>query len=240
MDKLKNNELLQSLMNGGPDIVRKLMPMATKDMIEPMLEKTDLLKFGGDLLASACQHGKADILELLIQRGADVMNPPELVQGDETYRKSPFSIQAVCGGDIDTFKAVLRCGGSMSDVGFICLSKKKRNLVISNAIGAAAFHGRTKMLELIAKKLPVDAIELQAMEEPDKHSKSTSYQREFLKYTPLMLTIAGGDQNLDCMRLLLQQGANFQCKDLTGNSILHIAAMNSCNKMLDYIAKNLN
>lgn len=62
MDKFKSNELLQSLMQGGPEIVRKLMPMATREIVEPMLEKTDLIKFGADLMASAIYHGKQDVV----------------------------------------------------------------------------------------------------------------------------------------------------------------------------------
>ena len=54
-----------------------------------------------------------------------------------------------------------------------------------------------------------------------------------------MLTVAGGDQNLDCLKLMLQNGANFICKDDFDNNLLKIAAKNNCNKMIDYIAKNL-
>ena len=54
-----------------------------------------------------------------------------------------------------------------------------------------------------------------------------------------MLTIAGGDQNLDCLKLILQAGSDFKCKDDFGNTLLHIAAKNNCNKMIDYLAKNL-
>ena len=64
--------------------------MASREMIEPMLAKTDMMKYGGDLIQAACKHGKHDILELLIERGADALNPPEFITGDDTYRKTPF------------------------------------------------------------------------------------------------------------------------------------------------------
>lgn len=63
--------------------------------------------------------------------------------------------------------------------------------------------------------------------------------KELSKYTPLMLTVAKGDENLDCLKVLLQQDANFLAKDEYNNGLLHIAALNGNNKMLDYLSKNL-
>jgi len=240
MEGLKSKELLQSLMNGGPDIVRKLMPMATREMIEPMLEKTDMLKFGGDLLASAIFHGKADIVQLLIERGADIMSPPDVIPGDETYRKTPFVFQAIMGGNVPTLKLVLQHGGSISDFGFACLSKKRKNMVITNALGCAAYHGHIKMVEEVMRLIGPNTIDLEAMEEQDKHgSKSSTFQKEWSKYTAIMLTVAKGDENLDCLKYLLKYDANYNLTDISGNTLLHIAATNGNNKLLDYIAKNL-
>lgn len=44
---------------------------------------------------------------------------------------------------------------------------------------------------------------------------------------------------MDCLKLLLQKGADFNKKDSFDNSILHIAAINGNNKMIDYISKNV-
>jgi len=71
-----------------------------------MLEKVDMLKFGGDLLHLACSQGKKDIVELLVRKGADVLNPPESVQGEEGYRRSPFILQAVASGDAGTLATI--------------------------------------------------------------------------------------------------------------------------------------
>jgi len=83
------------------------MGVGNASLIEPMLEKVDMLKYGGDLLQLACVQGKRDILELLVRKGADILNPPERVQGDEVYRRSPFVLQAAQSGDVDTLEAVL-------------------------------------------------------------------------------------------------------------------------------------
>ena len=39
------------------------------------------------------------------------MSPPDTVQGDDSYRKSPFTIQAVKSGDYELFDFVLQLGG---------------------------------------------------------------------------------------------------------------------------------
>lgn len=100
-------------MNGGPDIIRKTMPYANKEMIEQFLASgnTDLLKYGGDILQSAAFHGKADIVDLLVDRGANIHIPPETIQGDDAYRKTPHVITASISGDVPTLDAVLRAGG---------------------------------------------------------------------------------------------------------------------------------
>lgn len=54
-----------------------------------------------------------------------------------------------------------------------------------------------------------------------------------------MLAIAGGDQNIDCVKALLNKGVSYNCEDDQGNNVLHIAAKNECNKILDFLAKNL-
>jgi hypothetical protein len=50
-------------------------------------------------------------------------------------------------GDYSTLKKVLSHGGSLSDSGPICLSKKRKNQVISNIVGAAAWAGQAEMLK---------------------------------------------------------------------------------------------
>ena len=175
-------------------MMMKLMPMATREIAEPMLEKVDLMKWGAELMREAINHGKNDIVELLIDRGVDVLSPPEVVQSDDSYRKASFALQAVAGGSLPTLNVITKNGGSLADGGFITLSKKRKNLVISNAVGCAAYHGKTKMLEHVISKLGKNSLDLEAIEEPDKKAlKPQPFQKEMAKYTPIMLTIAKGD-----------------------------------------------
>ena len=80
---------------------------------------------------------------------------------------------------------------------------------------------------------------MEAMETKDERNKVTTFKKEYSKYTPLMLAVASDDKNLDCVKLLLKSGANFKAKDANGNSLLHIAALHSNNKILNYITKNV-
>lgn len=64
-------------------------------------------------------------------------------------------------------------------------------------------------------------------------------KKEFLKYTPLMLAVAKGDECLECVKVLLRNDANWKMTDEQGNTLLHIASKNQNNKILDYLTKNL-
>jgi hypothetical protein len=74
-------ELLQQLMNPRDPLgaIRKFMPLGDKGLLEPLIEKLDLLKYGADIAQSAVSLGKHEILELLVSKGVDLMSPPERV-----------------------------------------------------------------------------------------------------------------------------------------------------------------
>lgn len=53
-----------------------------------------------------------------------------------------------------------------------------------------------------------------------------------------MLAVAGGGQNLECVKLLMGAKADMSLKDAYGNSLLHIAAIYQNNEALEYLIKN--
>ena len=72
------------------------------------------------------------------------------------------------------------------------------------------------------------------------------YQKEFAKYTPLMLACASPvrneknpDANLETVKNLLKIGCKFTMTDELGNTLLQIAALAGNNKTIDYLAKSL-
>lgn len=65
-------------------------------------------------------------------------------------------------------------------------------------------------------------------------------KKEVHTFTPLMLAVAAkesqkSDTGLECVKLLMKYGADINCKDGDGNTILHIAARFKNNKVMKYI-----
>jgi len=101
-----------------------------------------------------------------------------------------------------------------------------------------------KLLELNKLKVNFEALERADVPFPFVKTESllssqggSAFQKEYFGYTPLMLAAAGGDSNVDIVKALLNAKADFKKTDEFGNSILHIAAINSNNKIMDFIAK---
>lgn len=133
--------------------------------LDAIIKDVDLLRVGGDLLHIACAHGKAELVKHLVSRGAMITQVPDAVEGDKNYRKTPHVITAALSGDKDTFEAVINAGGNPTQKGFIGFSRKKKNLVKTNVIGAAAWANNKKLLEFLLTKLTKSAINIEAAEE---------------------------------------------------------------------------
>ena len=80
----------------------------------------------------------------------------------------PLIIQAAIGGDIEIFKYLMEngFGNNLKNItGHIGLTKKQKNSLISNVIGAAAYHGKFKLLEYImnnySKKVDLSYLSLE-------------------------------------------------------------------------------
>ena len=135
-------------------------------------------------------------------------------------------------------KYLVVSGCKLTENGYICLSKKRKNHVTSNVLGAASYHGNDQVLKYLMSALNVLNINFTAIEKTDINQKG-SLQKEFHGYTPLMLAVAGGDQNLECVRCLLSNKANTSITDSFGNTLLHIAAIYGSNDILRYLIQNL-
>lgn len=114
------------------------------------------------------------MLQFYISKGANVEMPPETVSKlyidhskKPEYRKSPFIIQAACQGDLPCFETLLKHGCRPGETGFIGFSKKRKNQVISNITGAAAFNGSSKIIKFMLKKPSSAGIDYLASEKKD-------------------------------------------------------------------------
>jgi hypothetical protein len=169
----------------------------------------------------------------------DAMDPKSTVD----YRKSPYIIQACVAGNIPVFDALVKAGCSIKDVGHICLSKKRKNTVISNVLGAAAYWGRVDLLKHILKQIREGFIDVQCLESTDiMAGKAGPLQQEYLGYSPLMLAIISPHSDIDIIKTLLAASANVQILERnTSNNLIHIAALHCDNiDVFTYLVRNLN
>ena len=147
----------------------------------------------------------------------------------DTYQdiECPLLIQAAIGGDIEILKYLISKGfKDIDNVGHIALSKKQKNSVVSNVIGAAAYYGKTAMLEYLLKtyERKVD-INLKAIEKKGK-KKHMSLTKEYSGFNAVTLAIAGDandETTIEVMKILDGYKVN-EDVDFKENNMLHIAA----------------
>jgi len=157
------------------------------------------------------------------------------------YREAPFIIQAACAGEVEIVKMLVKAGCSLQDVGHICLSKRRQNSVASNVIGAAAYHGHSKVLDFCLQKLDNSFVDVKAIEHADRTpSKGGPFKPELQDFTPLQLALVTSNQRLEVVKLLFGNEANHNVREaVTNNNILHLAARYSTNEqVLEYVVKN--
>lgn len=129
---------------------------------------------------------------------------------------------------------VLESGADINKPGIICKSTTQHN-VWTNAIGAAAFLGNADIITKLIKASPG------TIDHPATESNAHgTVKQEFSGYTPVMLAAASNDKCLDCVKILLEAGANKTISDVFGDQIAHIAGLNKNNKILRYLIKEAN
>jgi Ankyrin repeat len=153
------------------------------------------------------------MLQYFIKKGCSVENTPDSVSKlyiehsrTSEYRKSPFIIQAACQGNLKIFETLIKHGCKIFDHGFIGFSKKRKNQIMSNVVGAAAFNNSTKILQHVLQKKSLAQINFLASEKVDINA-TKGFNQEYTGYTPLMLAVAGGGQNAESVRILIAHKA---------------------------------
>jgi hypothetical protein len=97
-------------------------------------------------------------------------------------------------------------GESTDRTGHICISPQYKNAVKSNSVGAAAYWGHDKILELVIKDLNPILHSVKASETSDNLSKkSGAFHEEFKDFTPDFLACASPNSNVHCIRLLAER-----------------------------------
>ena len=125
--------------------------------------------------------------------------------------------------------------------GPVCISPKRRNVVISNLIGAAAWSGNSNFLikiesYLISKTVfNINDFNIKANEGEIKLGASSCMCKEFSSFTPIMLAIVAEHQNIEVIKVLIKNKANCYMKDDYLNTVLHLAAIYERNKVMKFI-----
>jgi hypothetical protein len=154
-------------------------------------------------------------------------------------------ILAAIGGDIDIYKYLLDQGVNSSTLGHIGLSRKLKNSVISNVIGASAFYGRINLLHYIleksanSKKLEIN----QKTIEKKSKTKQFSLQKEFTDFTPLHLSFANDliseDDQIEVIKLLHRYKSELTSLDWNRNNILHLAVKFNKKRIVKFILEDM-
>ena len=228
------------------DMCRMAIKMGSAELLKSALENVNILVQGADLLAFTIEAAKDPVpmVEMLLAKGATLMTPPESIpQLCETYRRTPYLFQAIKRRDAKLVDFVMnKTGRKIDEEGVVCLSRKRRQLVTSNVLGATAYYGLTPVLQAFLKDKLV-TIEHPATESPDKYltaygKKPLPYEREWVGYMPLMLACASSLSNLETVKLLLTSKADPTVTDANGNTLFHIAAAAGSSDILDYLVKS--
>lgn len=70
---------LSNVMNDPMQFISFFIQQGDPEMLKGIIDKIDMLKNGADCLQIACAMGKEKMVEFFIEKGVDVLNPPELV-----------------------------------------------------------------------------------------------------------------------------------------------------------------
>ena len=154
----------------------------------------------------------------------------------------PLIIQAAIGGDLDIFKFLVDRGANLQTTGHIAISRKNKNSVISNVLGAAAFYGRVSLVHFILEKYPKVDLNFKASEKKAK-AKQFSLNKEFTDFTPAHLAISSeisdDDTIIEILKLLSDYRADLSLLDNNKNNIFHLASKFENLRVVQFLLEEL-
>ena len=91
----------------------------------------------------------------MLQPPSKVQPMPQSPEFSQNYRKTSFLIQAANQGNLDSFQLLLQHGSDIKESGIICLSRRRKNIVVGSVMAAAAYHGNHQILKFAMTRLDV-------------------------------------------------------------------------------------
>ena len=158
----------------------------------------------------------------------------------------PFALMVGISGHVDIFEKFMNIKLIVDKkvTGVIGLSKKYKNAISSNVIGACAFYGHSKLLHFILNNYhEKEQFDLDFVSKEEKGKKNKlSFNKEYTGCTPALLAIIGpasDEYTLDVLKYLKEFGAKFDISMWNKENILHLAVKNNKLECAKYICEEL-
>ena len=268
---LSTLEQMQNMKNMiGDGFIEFLKPSIKSHQNENVLKMLDLAKEKPEscieLLSVAIFHHNIPVIKHIIEKlnltendspYINALNfhnsifpdnsPNKLTEAKEAFNdvQVPFILMAGISGHIDIFEYLMNQKLIINKKisGVIGLSKKNKNLLYSNVIGACAFYGNYKLLEFILKNYK-DEIEIGFItnEKKAKNNIKINLLKEYTGCTPALLAVVGlaeDKDTLEILKVLKQYNAIFDNKNVNKDNILHLAIKNKKLECAKYICEEL-
>ena len=253
----------------GISLIEMLKPNIKNKQNDYVIKTLGIVKDGAEayleLLSVAIFHKNSEIIKLIIEKyiNSEIDSPYinalcffnsilsenskyKLNDSKDNYKEvmCPFAIMAGIGGDIEIFKYLLS-HNLISDInilGTIGLSKKYKNALDSNIIGACAYYGNEKLLEYLLQNYRSDLdINIYTTEKLSQKTK-IHFSKELSGTSPAQLACAGpasDEKTIEILKILEDYKANFENKDFNDNNIIHISTRRRKINTLKFLINSL-
>ena len=268
---LSTLEQMQNMKNMiGDGFIEFLKPSIKSHQNENVLKMLDLAKEKPEscieLLSVAIFHHNIPVIKHIIEKlnltenespYINALNfhnsifpdnsPYKLTEAKEAFIdvQIPFILMAGISGHIDIFEYLMNQKLIINKKisGVIGLSKKNKNLMYSNVIGACAFYGKYKLLEFILKNYKDELdIGFITIEKKAKNNIKINLLKEYTGCTPALLAVVGlaeDKDTLEVLKILKQYNAKFDNSNINKDNILHLAIKNKKLECAKYICEEL-
>ena len=268
---LSTLEQMQNMKNMiGDGFIEFLKPSIKSHQNENVLKMLDLAKEKPEscieLLSVAIFHHNIPVIKHIIEKlnltenespYINALNfhnsifpdnsPYKLTEAKEAFIdvQIPFILMAGISGHIDIFEYLMNQKLIINKKisGVIGLSKKNKNLLYSNVIGACAFYGKYKLLEFILKNYKDELdIGFITIEKKAKNNIKINLLKEYTGCTPALLAVVGlaeDKDTLEVLKILKQYNAKFDNSNVNKDNILHLAIKNKKLECAKYICEEL-
>ena len=271
-NNMKNLEKLSNMKNMlNVSLIDILIPDIKSQKNENVMKMLEVVKDKPEvyinLLSVAIFHKNKKIVELILDKylNSEIEEPflntqflnnailPEnskykLTDSKDNYLEEicPFPVMIGIGGDIDIFNILLQKNlinsYNINKSGIIGLTKKYKNSLISNIVGACAYYGNDKLLEYILENYRQNLdININTIEKKSKNSKF-HFTKELSGFSPSFLGIVGysnDKKTVEILKIFEEFRANFESKDFNENNIIHIAAREKKILTLKFLIESL-